>query len=177
MLAKRIFLILLLTAFAATSPTIQHAQSDQEQQQPPAQRLKGSWIITVTAVVPPGVPPPPVRTNYTSFASGGVSIGSDRLAPFSNPQHGVWQHVHGDEFLWTFIGDSFSATGTGVFVGTLKVRNKITLTGPDTFIGVNNAELRDANGNLLFSACNTLRGERIQIEPLPAQCDAIIAPQ
>jgi hypothetical protein len=62
-------------------------------------------------------------------------------------------------------------------VGTLKVRNKITLTGPDTFIGVNNAELRDAAGNLLFSACNTLRGERIQIESLPAQCDAIIPPQ
>lgn len=177
MLAKRIFLILLLTAVAVTSPTLQHAQSDQEQQQPPAQRLEGSWIITVTAVVPPGVPPPPVRTNYTSFARGGVSVGSDRQAPFSKSQHGVWQHVHGDEFLWTFIGDSFSPAGTGVFVGTLKVRNKITLTGPDTFIGVNNAELRDPAGNLVFSACNTFRGERIQIESLPVQCDAIIPPQ
>ena len=175
MLAKRLFLILLLIAVAAISPTIQHAKSDQEQQQPPAQRLEGSWIITVTRVVPPGVLPD--RTNYTSFARGGVSVGSDRQAPFSNTQHGVWQHVHGDEFLWTFIGDSFSPAGTGVFVGTLKVRNKITLTGPDTFVGVNNAELRDPAGNLVFSACNTFRGERIQIESLPALCDAIIPPQ
>jgi hypothetical protein len=177
MFGKRMFLVLTLVTVAAISSTVQRAQSgaEQEEQQPPAQRLEGSWIITVTAVVPPGVPPPPVRTNYTTFARGGVAVGSDRLAPFSNPQHGVWEHVHGGEFVWTLLGDRFDALGT--FLGTLKVRNRLTLTGPDTFIGINNAELRDAAGNLLLSGCNTLRGERIKIEPLAPQCDSIIPPQ
>ncbi len=136
--------------------------------------LEGSWVIIVAAAVPPGVPPPPVRTNYTTFARGGVSIGSDRLAPFANPQHGVWKRRGGHKFLWTFRGDNFSPMG--VFLGTLQVRNQITLTGPDIFVGVNTADVRDASGNLLFSRCNTIRGQRIKIESPTPQCLSITPP-
>ena len=42
------------------------------------QRLEGSWIVTVAAVVPPGAPPPPVRSSYMSFSRGGVAMLSER---------------------------------------------------------------------------------------------------
>lgn len=198
-IAKKVVLALTLAAVvAAISATVPRAQSNepptkQEQEAGPqvssngkcdrpcqlrerlARQLEGSWVIAVTAVVPPGAPAPPVRTNYTTFARGGGAIGSDRLAPFANPQHGAWEHRGGNEFAWTFVGDNFDATGN--YLGTLKVSFKINLTGPDTFVGVDNAELRDAAGNLVLNRCNTVRGQRIKIEPLAEACQSITPPQ
>jgi hypothetical protein len=191
MKTKRIILAFALAAMGVIAITILHAPSGkaqgpgqngqgildvlEQQRQAQAQRLEGSWTMTITAVVPPGVPAPPIRIAYVSFARGGVSILSDRLAPFANPGAGAWQYQGGNEFLWTFIADNFDATGN--FLGTLKVRSNINVTGPDTFVGVDNAEVRDAAGNLMLSACNTLRGQRIRAEPLPAQCQSITPPQ
>ncbi|HZS09565.1 MAG TPA: hypothetical protein VFD58_32355 [Blastocatellia bacterium] len=140
-----------------------------------AQQLEGSWVITVTAVVPPGVPSPPVRTNYTTFSRGGGAVGSDRLAPFANTQHGAWEHRGGNEFIWTFIADNFDAAGN--FLGTLKVTSRLTLTGHNEFVGVNSSEIRNAAGNVVFRGCNTLRGQRIQVESVADQCQSIIPPQ
>lgn len=194
MSAKKLCLFLTLIVIAAISATILRAQSpftEQESTQQEsfdrncgwlcqyrerqAQRLEGSWALTVTAVVPPGVPPPPIRNNYTTFTRGGAAIGSDRQSPFANPQHGVWEYVRGNEYAYTFVSDGFDAAGS--FQGTLKARFKITLIGRDKFVGVDNAELRDATGNLVFSRCNTIRGERIKIEPISEQCQGITPPQ
>jgi hypothetical protein len=140
-----------------------------------AQRLEGSWTNTVTPVVPPGVPPvPPFRT-YVTFARGGGLIGSDRNRPFGSPQHGVWTHLGGDEFASTLIQDLFDVMGN--FQGTQKVLTKVTLTGPDTLVGVATAELRDAAGNVTASRCATFRAERIKVEPLAPQCRSITPPQ
>jgi hypothetical protein len=64
------------------------------------------------------------------IARGGASILSDRLVPFANTGHGAWEHRNGNGFLLTFIGNDFNAMGN--FLGTLKIRNKLTVTGPDT---------------------------------------------
>lgn len=183
MTRKRIFLALTLAAVTAISATFLRAQSSDELEfkqrletnGKKAEWLEGSWMFTITAVVPPGVPPPPVRNVYVTFGRGGASILSDRQAPFANGGHGVWEHRGGNEFAHTSIGDDFDALGN--FLGTLKVRQKLTLTGQDELVGVGNAELRDAAGNLLFSRCNTVRGERLQIEPLAPQCQNITPPQ
>lgn len=183
MLKKRIFFVLTLASIAAISVTVLRAQSSDEPtigrvfktSVNKAERLEGSWTFTVTAVVPPGVPPPPVRHAYVAFARGGAAVLSDREAPFANPAYGVWEHRGGSEFAYTFIGDNFDAMGN--FLGTLRARLKLTLTGPDELVGVDNAELRDAAGNLLFSRCNTIQGERIKIEPLPEQCQSITPPR
>jgi hypothetical protein len=140
-----------------------------------AQRLEGSWALTVTPVVPPGVPPvPPFRT-YLTISRGGACIGSDRTRPFGSPQHGTWAYVSGDEFAATQIQDLFDVMGN--FVGTLKVRQRIILIGKDEFVSVANAETRDAAGNIVTSRCATTHGERIVIEPLAAQCQVITPPQ
>ncbi|MBA3715102.1 MAG: hypothetical protein H0W76_22030 [Pyrinomonadaceae bacterium] len=140
-----------------------------------ARRLEGSWALIVTPVPPPGVPPLPPRHVYATFSRGGAAIGSDRGLPFGSPQHGVWKHLGGNEFAYTFIQDLFDATGN--FQGTLKVRFKITLTGKDEFVGVANSQIRDADGNITLDGCSTFRAERIKIEPLAPRCQSITPPQ
>jgi hypothetical protein len=139
------------------------------------QRLEGSWMLTIAAVVPPGAPVPPTRTSYTSFARGGVAILSERQAAFVNPAYGSWDHQSGNEFAFTVVTDAFNTTGN--FIGTVKIKNEINLTGPDEFVSVGQLEVRDPSGNLLFSGCATSRATRIKVEPLSEQCQNITPPQ
>lgn len=138
-----------------------------------SQQLEGSWEVTVTPGVPPGVPQPSPFRAYATISRGGAFIGSDRNRP-SSKQHGTWAHTEGDEFAWTFIEDLFDGM---VFAGTLKVRVKLTLIGKDEFVGVSNGESRDAAGNVIFNRCGTVRGERIKVEPLARQCQSITPPR
>jgi hypothetical protein len=140
-----------------------------------AQQLEGSWMLTVSAVVPPGAPVPPSRTSYASFARGGVAILSERQAAFVNPAYGSWEHQGSNEFAFTVRTDAFTATGN--FLGTVKISNKITLTDQDEFVSVGQLEVRDPAGNLIFSGCATARGQRIKVEPLSEQCQGITPPQ
>ncbi len=193
MMTKKFFLALTLAAVTAISATVLRAQSGDEQgpergaqgngiidvleqqRQAQAQQLEGSWEMIVTPVPPPGAPPLPTRHLYVSFARGGVYIGFDRSAPFGSPQHGVWEHRGGNEFTWTFIGDNFDALGN--FVGTLKLRAKITMTGKDSFVGVANPQVRDAAGNVVLDACSTFKAERVKAEPPSERCQNITPPQ
>lgn len=138
------------------------------------QRLEGSWVVTITPVVPPGVPQPPSIRACTSLARGGALIGSDRNR-LGGLQHGTWAHTRGNEFAWTFVQDLFD--GLGAFVGAHTVRVKGTLIGEDEFVGVSNGETRDAAGNLSSNRCATVRGQRMKVEPLAPQCQTIPFPQ
>ncbi len=193
MMAKKFFLALTLICVAAISATVLRAQSGDEQtpergaqgngiidvleqqRQAQAQLLEGSWEMIVTPVPPPGAPPLPSRHLYVSFARGGVYIGFDRSAPLGSTQHGVWEHRGGNEFAWAFLGDNFDPLGN--FVGTLKLKARITMTGKDTFVGVANPQVRNAAGNVLLDACSTFKAERIKAEPLSERCQSITPPQ
>ena len=109
-----------------------------------------------------------------NFARGGAAFGSDRQRPASK-QHGAWTHIRGNQFAWTTTEDLFDPMGS--FSGTLKVRVKVTITDKDEFVGVSNGEQRDANGNLTFNRCGTVRGTRIKVEPLAEQCQSITPPR
>jgi len=139
------------------------------------QKFEGSWAATVTPVVPPGVPAVPSFQVYLTNSRGGASIGSDRTRPFSGPQHGTWEHTGGNSFAATHVQDLFD--GMGNFLGTLTVRQRISITGQDEYVGVGNAETRDAFGVIVSSRCSTLRGVRVKVEPLAVQCQSIVPPQ
>ena len=181
----------LMMAGTMTVPTL-HAQSGAEPmkvqaaaqggildvlertRQAQAQQLEGSWTATIFPTVLPGVPQPSTGS-YLSFARGGVLIGFNRFLPFSSAQHGVWQHLEGNRFAFTFKQDIFD--GMGNFGGVLMVRGKLTLTGRDDLTGSFSAERRDANGNVLLNGCGTLRATRINIEPPSEQCQNLTPPQ
>ncbi len=115
-----------------------------------------------------------ILSRLRKLPRGGAFIGSDRTRPASK-QHGVWAHLGGADFAYTFKEDLFDAMGS--FAGILTVRVRLNLTGKDDFVGVANGEQRDANGNLIFNRCTTIRGARIKIEPLAPQCQSITPPQ
>ncbi len=182
-LAARTTLLALTCAALLAIPTISaRAQSsdgildvlDQIRQRQ-AQALEGAWIFTVSPAVPSGVTPPPPFRVYTTFSRGGASIGSDRSRPLDGPQHGVWQHLGGNEFATSIIQDRFDAMGN--FLGTFTARTNATITGPDTLVGVASVEFRDPAGNITLARCATLRGERFKLQPLAAQCQSITPPQ
>ena len=179
MTLRKFALFLSLTLLVIISTTLLRAQTSQETndqfeaqsesrsshgswRELQAQQLEGSWAIVVPS--PPGQP---VRNVYGSFARGGVFIGSDRLAPFAGPQHGVWEHLGGNKFAYTFKQDQFDPLGN--FVGILTVRAKLSLTGRDKFTAAAHGEIRDVNGNLLVdlgcgSGGEPIRGTRIKLE-------------
>jgi hypothetical protein len=181
--ARIIILTLVLAGVLAIPAAIMQAQSyervNDEQtlartSDSKAERLEGSWMVTVTAAVPPGVPVPPPFRAYSSFARGGALIGSDTRRP-SSKLHGSWAHLRGNEFAGTTVEQLFDESGHPA--GTLKVRTSIFITGEDEYVGVANAEERDAAGNLVSNRCGTIRAERITIQPLAPQCQNIVPPQ
>ncbi|MGH9843348.1 MAG: hypothetical protein ACREEM_31800 [Blastocatellia bacterium] len=194
MISKRIFLALTLAAIVAVSATVAQAQSTDTEQsanqsasqggglldvldrikQAQAQQLEGSWVVTITPVVPAGVPQPPSFRAYATIARGGAFIGTDTRRLF-NIQHGAWAHTGGHEFAWTFIEEVVDAMGN--FAGTVKVRVKLNVTGANEFVGVSNAEERNAAGVVTANRCATIRGARITVEPLAPQCQSITPPQ
>jgi hypothetical protein len=139
-----------------------------------SEALEGSWELTITPVVPPGVPQPASFGAVGSFVRGGAVISSDRRRPASR-QYGTWVHLGGTQFAFSGIEDLYDSVGNPA--GTARFRVTLNVTGKDQFVGVSNGEQRNAAGNVVFSGCGTVRGERIKLEPLSAQCQSIIPPQ
>jgi hypothetical protein len=197
MTTKRIFLALTFTALVAVSATVTRAQSSEDGteaerqaaqsaaqggaldvferiRQEQAQRLEGSWVITITPAVPPGVPQPPSFRAYATIARGGALIGTDTRRLF-NIQHGAWAHLGSNEFAFTVIEELVDVMGN--FAGTVKIRVKLAVTSANEFVGVSSAEERNAAGVLVVTRCGTVRAARITVEPLPPQCQSITPPQ
>jgi hypothetical protein len=186
MTAGTILLALTCAALFAIPALRARAQSSggllevlEQTRQAQAQALEGSWAITVTPVVPPGVPQPPSARAFVTYARGGGLTTYVRSAPNGpqyGAQHGVWEHLGGNDFALAAIRDEFDALGN--FLGTGKIITRITLIGKDVFVGVGSREFRDPAGNLAdIIRCSTLRAERIKIEPLAPQCQSITPPQ
>ena len=133
-------------------------QSD-EAKAPRSDRFEGSWVITVTPVVPPGVPPVPPFVTHVTVSPGGGAVGTDRTRPFANVQHGSWVRTAPKEYATTGVQDIFDATGT--FVGEFTVRQRITMTGPNTFVGVANVLMRNPAGETVFERCARTEGTRL----------------
>jgi hypothetical protein len=184
--AKRILLALIFAVVVAVPILITRAQSSggivnviEQAKLAQAQQLEGAWTYTVTPVVPPGVPQPPSQRAYITIARGGgisVYIRTGPSGPFYGEQHGVWEHLGGNEFALTAIRDEFDAQGN--FLGTGKINTRLTLTGKDEFVGVGSREFRDPAGNIAdIIRCATLKAERIKLAPLAPQCQSITPPQ
>lgn len=159
-------------AVAISSGTLRADDGDDQTTGRSARGLEGSWDITVTPAVPPGVPPPPPFHAYGTFARGGAFVGSDRRTPFASPQHGTWAYLGDGEYAYTFKTDLYDAAGQ--FQGTITVRvTELTFTGRDEFVGISSAEFRDPAGNVVSVRCGgTIHGQRISVESQPAECRA-----
>lgn len=183
--AGTILLVLTIGAMLAIPAIRARAQSGgildvlEQARQAQAQALEGTWVNTVTPVVPPGVPQPPSQRAYITIdRGGGVTsyVRNGAGGPYYGAQHGVWAHLGGNEYAITSLRDEFDAQGN--FLGTGKINTKLTLVGKDVFVGVGSREFRDAAGNIAdITRCSTIRAERLKVEPLAPQCQSITPPQ
>ena len=133
-----------------------------------APSLEGSWSV----VVGPGSP-----TEFkalVTYAAGGGLMASAPIVPagvHASTAHGTWERTGGHEFTYTFLALLYNSTGH--FVGTLKVRETLTLDNSgDQYDGTSSVEFFDPFGNVVpaFSTCGgTAHGTRINVEP-PIAC-------
>jgi hypothetical protein len=157
-----------LAAGLASVPLLTQADASPDRRGFEAPRLEGTWLNTVSPILPPGVPPRILQT-YMTFSAGGAAIGSDRTRPFASPQHGAWVHLRGKQYAATSVQDIFDPSGT--FLGVFKVRTLMNLTSNDELIGVANVVQTDPEGNLQFSVCARFHATRLVPEAFEPPCE------
>jgi hypothetical protein len=142
------------------------------------QALTGSWLGTAVATSVPLPPSPELKSLITFARDGGVTethrlfIPDSPLGPLlTTPGHGEWARTGANQFALTLMliyEGGPNSTSAGQVVALEKIRFKLRLdprTGHLTGNLVD--ELRDLNGNVLFTGTGTFDATRIPVEPIP----------
>ena len=122
--------------------------------------LEGTWNVTVTPDPRMG-PPFPALVTFTS--NGGLVV-SDKLGP--GVGQGAWAQSGDHTFNYTILKLSFDSKGQ--FVGTLKVRQAITVNETfDALSGPSKVDFFDPAGKRTFSGPESIQGTRMRVEAIP----------
>ena len=125
-------------------------------------RLEGTWNVQVTLRnCQTGAE---IRTfpSLTTFMAGGTVLdSSSELQARKTPGHGVWSHVSGNIYRFSF--KSFSFDGSGNFTGWTKIAHEATLgSNAAEYTSTGTAEFYNASGTLLFGGCSTTTATRFE---------------
>jgi hypothetical protein len=127
------------------------------------QRIVGTWDVHVSAhSCQTGAE---VRTfeSLEQFNTGGTmqDVTSGFAPGRQTPGIGVWRHLGGNTYSFSFKSLGFDANGN--FTGWTIVRHEVTLNaGGDEFTSEGTAEFYDAGGNLLFTGCSSNTATRFE---------------
>jgi hypothetical protein len=128
--------------------------------------LDGSWTVNITGGTGTPVLPDWYRARVTFTPTGGL------VATITDSQlttgHGSWVRTGDRTFAVTILFSQFD--GLGNFVGTLKARATLTLSGtaPEFTGDPYQFEFFDPDGNpTAFTGVGIAHGVRIGAEPLP----------
>jgi hypothetical protein len=126
-------------------------------------RLEGTWDVQVA--IRNCQTGAAIRTfqSVSQFMSGGTM--QDVTSGYPPSQRvtglGVWSHVSGNSYRFSFKSFSFDANGN--FTGWQVIRHEATLDSRATaFTSGGTAEVYDPNGNLLFTGCSTTTATRFE---------------
>ena len=132
-------------------------------------KIEGSWIGTVTATNPPGLPS---MRSLLSFTSEGIVLESRRLfvglSPFGplmeTTGHGEWIRTGKREFTVKFIFLTQQGPGSaGDSIGTDNITMRLVLDeSGETYSGTFVSEIRDNADNVMFVANGLVEGKRIR---------------
>ena len=127
------------------------------------QRIVGTWNVHISArSCQTGAE---IRTfeSMEHFNVGGTmqDVASGFAPGRQTPGIGVWSHLGGNTYSFSFKSFGFDANGN--FSGWTIVRHDLTLdsTG-DGFTSEGTAEFYDAGGNLLFTGCSSNTATRFE---------------
>jgi hypothetical protein len=159
---KKQIAVIVLALTATTSPV--WSQDRQALLSPTAHTLQGTWRVTFTAVDcltgQDILSFPAIMTfnqggTYTGY---GVLPGGD---PGQGTEYGVWQREPGSQ-NYSVRTVSYGYTAEGDFDGRAEITHTLHLTSANSFEGSATIQIFDADGNLVFTACNTSTGTRFE---------------
>ncbi|HUE84178.1 MAG TPA: hypothetical protein VMM84_18905 [Pyrinomonadaceae bacterium] len=126
-------------------------------------RLAGTWDVQVT--IRDCQTGGPIRTfaSIGTFMTGGTALDSTSGIPqaMKTPGHGVWKHLTGNTYVFSFKSFSFDAAGN--FTGWTKITHEATLNSKATeYTSEGIAEVFAPNGVLIFTGCSTTTATRFE---------------
>jgi len=167
---KRVLPLALLAAAAAISIAPGPARAQEGHGE--ADRITGSWRVTVNATDPSGVPSFPVLMTF--HADGTLMQSRPYYIPafgvMETAHHGGWKRIDGDQIAATTFSLAQGAPGNaalnGVFFGTEKVNFKPVIDGDGNFFtALWTSTVYGPDGNPIVQGSGNLSGVRIQVEP------------
>jgi hypothetical protein len=126
-------------------------------------RLEGTWDVQVTLRdCQTGAE---IRTfaSLTTFNFGGTTFDSTSGIPqaLKTPGQGIWGHVSGNTYRFSF--KSFSFDPAGNFTGSTKITHEANLASDgNEYTSAGIAEVYNPNGNLIFTGCSTTTATRFE---------------
>jgi hypothetical protein len=126
------------------------------------QKIVGTWNVHVSVrACQTGAE---LRTfeSLEHFNTGGTmqDVSSGFAPSRQTPGIGVWRHLGGRNYSFTFKSFGFDANGN--FSGWTIVRHEINLDSKTEFTSEGTAEFYDASGNLLFTGCSSNTATRFE---------------
>lgn len=126
-------------------------------------RLEGTWDVQVT--IRNCQTGAEIRSfaSVTTFMFGGTTLDSTSGTPQAQrtPGQGVWSHVSGHTYRFSFKTFSFDAGGN--FTGWTKITHEALLDSNGTqYSSAGTAEVYGPNGTLLFTGCSTTTATRFE---------------
>jgi hypothetical protein len=126
-------------------------------------RLEGTWDVQVT--IRNCQTGAEIRNfaSLTTFMFGGTTLDSTSGIPQSlkTPGQGVWQHVSGDTYRFSFKSFSFDAGGN--FTGWTKIIHEAMLdSNGSQYVSAGTSEVYAPNGTLVLTGCSTTTATRFQ---------------
>jgi hypothetical protein len=126
-------------------------------------RLEGTWDVQVT--IRNCQTGAEIRSfaSVTSFTFGGVTFDSTSGIPqaLKTPGQGVWSHVRGDTYRFSFKNFNFDAAGN--FISWTKITHQADLApNGNQYSSAGTAEFYAPNGSLISTGCSTTTATRFE---------------
>lgn len=126
-------------------------------------RLEGTWDVQVT--IRNCQTRAEIRTfpSVTSFIFGGITIDSTSGTPQAQrtPGQGVWSHLGGDAYRFSFKTFTFDAANNPT--GWTIITHEADLDSKGTqYSSAGTAQVYDLNGTLVFTGCSSTTATRFE---------------
>ena len=171
MTKKRISLVLVAGALMFTLIAGVSTRSAVRAEEENGPQLEGSWVEDITVVS--GFGAGTTLKSMSTYAKGGGETTLPVGVPpplTSSAGHGTWIKKRGRKFADTLL--TFVYDPTGQLIATVKIHRVLNISeSGDEYNGNASLDTFDPFGNLIpgFSACSTIHGRRINVEP-PSGC-------
>lgn len=124
-------------------------------------RLEGTWDVQVSLRDCQSGATIATFPSLTMFMFGGTLLDSTAGIPqaLKTPGHGVWSHLGGDVYRFSFKQFSFDPAGN--FTGWINITHDATLDRSGLqYTSAGTAQIYAPNGNLVATGCSTTTASR-----------------